>query len=51
MGSGWRKSRRCRGRVSQGATKPQAIANIREAIEGWIETASAHGQTIPDEDF
>ena len=39
------------GCVSQGKTKAEAIANIREAIEGWIETAKAHGQPIPDEKF
>jgi len=39
------------GCVSQGATKAEAIANIKEAIEGWIETMKAHGQPIPDEPF
>jgi len=39
------------GCISQGSTKPEAIANIREAIEGWIETAEAHGQDIPEENF
>jgi len=39
------------GCISQGKTKPEAIANIREAIEGWIETATAHGQQVPEEDF
>ncbi len=39
------------GCVSQGETKADAIANIKEAIEGWIETAQAHGQPIADEDF
>ena len=39
------------GCVSQGETKADAIANIKEAIEGWIETAKAHGQPIADEDF
>ena len=39
------------GCISQGKTKPEAIANIREAIDGWIETAKGHGQTIPDENF
>ena len=34
------------GCVSQGKTKADAIANIREAIEGWIETAEAHGQNV-----
>ena len=36
------------GCVSHGKTKAEAIANIREAIQGWIETAKAHGQTAPD---
>ncbi len=39
------------GCVSQGETKADAIANIKEAIEGWIETAQARGQPIADEDF
>ncbi len=39
------------GCISQGKTKADAIANIREAIEGWIETAKAYGQPIVDEDF
>ena len=39
------------GCISQGATKPEAIANIKEAIEGWIETMGAHGQPIPEEHF
>ncbi len=39
------------GCISQGRSKEEAIGNIKEAIEGWIETASAHGQTIPDETF
>ncbi len=37
------------GCVSQGRTEPEATANIREAIEGWIETATAHGLPIPEE--
>jgi len=32
------------GCISQGSTKAEAVANVREAIEGWIETARAHGQ-------
>lgn len=35
--------------VSQGKTKPEAVANIREAIEGWLETARAHSQPILEE--
>jgi predicted RNase H-like HicB family nuclease len=39
------------GCISQGQSRPEAIQNIREAIEGWIETATAHGQPVPDDDF
>jgi predicted RNase H-like HicB family nuclease len=39
------------GCISQGRTKAEAIANIREAIDAWIETAQAHGQPIPEETF
>ena len=39
------------GCISQGKTKSEAIANIREAIDGWVETARAQGLSIPDEDF
>lgn len=39
------------GCLSQGASKSEAISNIKEAIDGWIETAKAHGLTIPDVDF
>jgi len=37
--------------VSQGKTKAETIANVREAIQGWIETATAHGQAVPEETF
>ena len=39
------------GCVSQGKTKAEAISNIREAIDGWIETAKAHDQSVPEETF
>ena len=39
------------GCVSQGKTKTEAITNIREAIEGWIETAKAHGLPIPEDNL
>ena len=39
------------GCISQGSNKADAIANIKEAIEGWIETAKARGMAIADEDF
>lgn len=39
------------GCISQGKTKEEAIANIKEAIELWIEDAQADGIDIPDERF
>jgi predicted RNase H-like HicB family nuclease len=39
------------GCVSQGKTKTEAIDNIREAIEGWIESAKSNNLPIPDENF
>ncbi len=39
------------GCVSQGKTRADAISNIKEAIDGWLETAKAHGTPIADEDF
>lgn len=38
-----------RGCVSQGATKPQALANIREAIEAYIEALLEDGLPVPTE--
>lgn len=39
------------GCISQGRTKSEAIINVKEAIEGWIETTRAHGGPVPSEDF
>lgn len=39
------------GCISQGKSKEEVIANIREAIAGWIETATARGQEVPEETF
>ena len=36
------------GCVSQGDTEQEAIANIREAIDGYIESLVAHGDPVPD---
>lgn len=36
---------------SQGNTRDQALANIREAIDGWLEVEQdkfEHGRTAPD---
>ena len=32
-----------------GDTLEEAIANAREAIAGWIESAEKHGEPIPEE--
>ena len=39
------------GCVSQGETKEQAIANIREAIEGYILVLQEDKLPVPDERF
>jgi predicted RNase H-like HicB family nuclease len=35
------------GCISQGATRAEALANIKEAIEAYIESLEAHGDPIP----
>ena len=35
------------GCVSQGATRAEAMANIREAIEGYLESLAKHGDPVP----
>lgn len=37
------------GCVSQGETEEEAIANIKEAIELWIEDTEAHNEPIPED--
>ena len=32
---------------SQGATRSEAMANIREAIAGYLESLKAHGDPVP----
>ena len=39
------------GCVSQGETRGQAIANIREAIEGYILALKDDGLPVPEEKF
>jgi predicted RNase H-like HicB family nuclease len=39
------------GCISQGQTREDAIANIREAIEGYIETLEKDGIPVPPERF
>lgn len=38
-----------RGCVSQGATKREALKNVREAIALYIETLIEHGEPVPTE--
>ncbi len=36
---------------SQGRTKEEAVANIKEAIEGYIVSMREHGEDIPVQEF
>lgn len=35
------------GCISQGPTRDAVLANIREAISGYLESLRAHGEPIP----
>lgn len=35
------------GCVSEGDTFEEAMTNAREALSGWLETAQAHGWSVP----
>jgi predicted RNase H-like HicB family nuclease len=35
------------GCISQGATRDEALKNIREAIAGYLDSLKAHGDPIP----
>ncbi|MGI6419623.1 MAG: type II toxin-antitoxin system HicB family antitoxin [Thermoguttaceae bacterium] len=35
------------GCISQGRTRMEAIANVKEAITGYLESLQAHGEPIP----
>ena len=37
------------GCVSQGETPEDALANIREAIQCYVESSLKHGEPLPDE--
>jgi len=39
------------GCVSQGKTKEDALANIREAVEGYIKALEEDGLPVPPEKF
>ena len=35
------------GCISQGKTRKEALDNVREAIQGYVESLEAHGDPIP----
>jgi predicted RNase H-like HicB family nuclease len=35
------------GCISQGASRDEAVANIKEAVVGYLESLRAHGEPIP----
>ena len=39
------------GCVSYGASKEEALRNIREAIEGYVLDLEAEGEAIPEDEF
>jgi len=39
------------GCVSQGKTKEKAVANVKEAIEGYIEALKEDGLPVPEDRF
>jgi len=39
------------GCISQGKTKDEAVANIREAITGYIQALEEDGLPVPEERF
>lgn len=39
------------GCVSQGSTKEEAINNIREAIQGYVEALEEDGLPVPEDKF
>ena len=39
------------GCVSQGETKAEALANVKEAIQGYIEALEEDGLPVPPEHF
>ena len=39
------------GCISQGMTKEEAVANIKEAIQGYVAALEADGIPVPEEHF
>lgn len=38
------------GCISEGDTQAEALANIRDAIEGWIAMSREHGLPVPPDE-
>lgn len=38
------------GCISQGRTRDEALANVKEAMEGYLEVLTEHGDPIPNVD-
>ncbi len=38
------------GCISEGDTKEEALANMKEAIKGWIDVSKQYGDVIPPSD-
>ena len=51
MTIGWQKFQVFRGRISQGKTREEAVANIKEAIDAYINALTEDGLSIPEERF
>ena len=39
------------GCISQGASREEALTNVRNAIESWLSGAKAVGVAVPEETF
>jgi len=39
------------GCVSQGKTRSEALTNIKDAIEGYLESLRKHGDPVPPSEF
>lgn len=40
-----------KGCISQGATRNEAISNVKEAVEGYLESLAEHNEPVPPCDF
>ena len=40
------KFRLCQGRISQGATRAEAVTNVQEAITAYLESLTLHNESV-----